>query len=161
MTSIEVVADKNPPQAQSEADATGRQPAYTPDPRLLKMAADRLAAIRAAQALIPDDGLTSAERDARIRTHYAERARKYIAIIENRDPNARLHRCDGCKYCHYTAPGGQLPLQPYPHVRCQFFNEDIPLVVDKIKDCSGQAASKVVGAIIPPGCPTHSQEVLI
>ena len=160
MTSVEVVADGKPAEAKREEDMASCQPAYTLDQRLLKMSADRLAAIRAAQALIPDDGLTPAEREARTLAHYAERAKKYIAVIENRNPNARLHQCDGCKHNHYTAPGGQA-LKPYPHGRCRFFDDDIPLVVEKIKDCSGQTIKKVVGAIIPPGCPTHSQEMLI
>jgi hypothetical protein len=55
--------------------------------------------------------------------------------------------CGGCKHQWYSAPFGQKPLKPEPHVRCLHFAADIPMTVDK--------QGSILSCEIPPTCPTH------
>lgn len=53
--------------------------------------------------------------------------------------------CHGCSEVVYTAPGGQLPLKPYPHVRCGALSRDIPMILGEHQ--------KYLGNEVPDDCP--------
>jgi hypothetical protein len=57
--------------------------------------------------------------------------------------------CHGCKHCWYSAPGGQLPLKPYPHSRCTALAVDVPMVLGPHE--------KWLGSEIPDNCPMRAE----
>lgn len=66
---------------------------------------------------------------------------------------ARALTCHGCKHCWYSAPGGQLPLKPYPHSRCIALHVDVPMVLGE--------REKWLASDVPKECPEHAQPALI
>jgi hypothetical protein len=58
-------------------------------------------------------------------------------------------RCDGCKHCHWIAPGGQLWRDdPKPQMHC--------LVLGRL-EVVASARGDYVHTLIPKGCPQHAQ----
>jgi len=69
---------------------------------------------------------------------------------------AVMKKCDGCKYHWYSAPDGT-GLKKFPHSRCLYFNDDIPMVVKVEIGCDGTKSKRWISNEIPKGCPTYLQ----
>ena len=121
--------------ASDSSSKGGTTPAAEPNTR----AADSAAASGAASGSSPD-----------ARSNDGKPAARTIPIAEAKAAAvdaAPAAKCDGCKHIVYSAPGGQLPLKPFPHSRCGKLDVDVPMIIGE--------QGKWLSSLIPPGCPFH------
>lgn len=146
-------------------DAAGRRLYWVDMEGRLRTDQDRFDLDRAERCLETmkafDDEKETESKQVRL-TRDTERLERHAAALAawHANPPGRPVRCDGCAHNYYSAPGHKLLDKPYPHSRCILLNADVPMVIEMKRGCDRRLSPDWIASVIPPGCPTHSQETL-